>query len=159
VHINPAEGYCPTLPAHCAYVVCFVGVDRPNRVLDANDEPLSWSFDPDERRLQVTLPAQPKCEAVALVLQWACSSPEEAQGLDEGAGACRSGAPPFAHLIAYTASDEARHSLGRVILVPPYGLDQAVRACDAEVLWRDARAAGATEIRQVVPDLSPPRPS
>lgn len=150
-HIAPVEGHCPALPANRAYSVIFVSVDKPDRVVDGNGEPLSWSFDHDTRSIQVTLPARPKHEAVAVAVQW----PTRARD-DEHVGAASgtsAGTPPFAHVIAYTASDEAQRQLAHLILVPPYAPDLQARACDAEILWRDVHPTGITEIRQVVTDF------
>ena len=145
LQIDPVEGHCPALPAHRAYRVTFVGVDQPDRAVDGNGEPLSWSFDPDTRSIQVTLPARPKHEAVAVAVQW----PAEARE-DEAASARDSGTPPFAHVIACTARDEAQRQLAYLILVPPYAPDHQACACDAEILWRDMHLTSVTEIRQAV---------
>ena len=148
LRIDPVEGHCPALPATRAYRVTFVGVDQPERVVDGNGQPLSWSFDPATRGMQVTLPARPKHEAVAVAVQWPAVARE-----DERGSVSDSGAPPFAHVIACTASDEARRQLARVILVPPYAPDHRARACGAHILWRDVRYAGVTEVRHAVTDL------
>jgi hypothetical protein len=145
LRIEPVEGQCPALPATRAYRVTFVGVDQPAQVEDELGAPLSWAFDPATRSLQVTLPARPKHEAFAVAVQWPAEMREGAS-----ASASYAGTPPFAHAVAYTASNEARRQLAQLILVPPYGPDQEPRACDADIRWRDLQQTSATELRQRV---------
>ena len=146
LRIEPVEGRCPALPATRAYRVTFVGVDRPAQVVDERGAPLSWDFDSATRSMQVTLPARRKDEAVAVAVQWPAETSEAAL-----ASARAAGMPPFAHVIAYTASNEARRQLARLILVPPYGPDQEPRSCDADIRWRDLHQTSVTELRQRVP--------
>ncbi|HEY7973961.1 MAG TPA: TIM-barrel domain-containing protein, partial [Ktedonobacterales bacterium] len=115
VRIAPVEGHCPTLPTSRGYRLTFVGVDQPARVEDAHGEPLDWSYAADTQSMQVTLAARPKREGIAVVAQWPATAHSGAAATSER----DAGAEPFAHVIAYTASDEAQACLARLILVPP----------------------------------------
>jgi Glycosyl hydrolases family 31/Domain of unknown function (DUF5110) len=149
VQLGPVEGYCPALPATRAYRVTFVAADRPAQVVGESGEPLAWSFDEEERHLHVTLPARSKHEAAAVVVHW------PATGRTDGRALARpSNTLPFAHVIPYTASDEARQQLARVILVPPYSRTHHAGAWSAEILWREIHHRGMAERRQTVADLA-----
>ncbi len=145
LRIGPIEGHCVALPASRAYTVTFVGMDAPARVVDGNGEPLPWTFDPDARAVRVDVAMRPKREPVEVIVQGQADTREEWP-----AHASAGGTLPFAHVLAFTASDEAQRNLGDLILVPPYGPDGQVRSCDAEILWRNVSHAGVAEVRQLM---------
>jgi alpha-glucosidase (family GH31 glycosyl hydrolase) len=148
LHIHPVEGNCAALPHARAYRVTFLGVDQPDRVVDETGEPLSWFFDQQTQSVQVSLPMRPKHEAIAVYVRWPAAAGENDQRSDRDVDA-----PPFMHVIAYTASDEAQRQLARVIVVPPYAAGHQARAWDADILWREVRYAGVTEMHQTVSGL------
>jgi alpha-glucosidase len=150
LRIAPVGGHCPALPTQRGYRVTFVGVDQPERVVDGSGALLPWTFDGAERSAQVTLAARPKDEAVKVAVEWPVAA-DEAEGASASAGG--TGTPPFAHVVAYSASDEAQRQLAHLILVPPHGPDQQPHACDAEVVWREEQFTSVTEVRQAVTGL------
>jgi alpha-glucosidase len=150
LRMHPVEGHCPALPPTRAYRVTFVGADRPDRVVDGAGEPLSWSFDPDTRHLQVALPARPQREAAAVVAHWPAGGHDEVERTHTG----DAGAPAFSHVLAYTARDEAQRALARLILVPPYTPDGRTRVYDADIVWRAIGHSGVTQVRQTLTDRS-----
>ena len=125
----------------------FLGVDAPDQVIDGDGEPLAWSFDREGRTLRVTLPQRSKVDAITVAVQWPAEASEETP-------ASESGSSPFAHAIAYTASDEAQRQLAHLVVVPPYDARQQEQACDAEMLWRDVHHTDVTEVRQAMKDLT-----
>jgi alpha-glucosidase len=143
VEIGAAEGACPALPAKRAYRVTFAAATRPERVTDERGALLPWSFDAARRRLTVTLAPRDRRERAAVHVQW--SAPEHAETM----------APtePFAHVIAYTASDEAQRQLARLILIPPYNADGQAQPCRADVLWRDVQSVQASVTRQTTAEF------
>ena len=151
LRIDAVRGECPALPAHRGYTVTFIGVEVPEQVVDDQGEPLSWSFDQDTRRVQVTLPYRPKDTASLVAVQWPARVATAEQDDLEGAG--DSETLPFMHVISYTASDEAARQLARLILVPPYPLHRQPGAYDAQILWRDEYHASVVEYRQGVTSL------
>jgi Glycosyl hydrolases family 31/Domain of unknown function (DUF5110) len=148
LRIEAVEGHCPALPTQRAYRVTFVGMNAPESVVDGDGQPLAWSFDYDMHAVQVTVPARAKSEPVTVAVQL----PPEARS-DEPARASDVGGAPFAHVVAFTASDEAQRHLARLVLVPPAARHHEARRCAAEILWRDIRHASVSETRDVVPDL------
>jgi alpha-glucosidase len=150
-HIEPAEGRCLALPTTRAHRLTLLGVDAPSAALDARGEPLTWDYDEVTRTLRVTLPPQPRREAATAQLRW----PTEAGGREAQRPPATeaSASPPFAHVIAYTASDEAQRQLAHALLIPPYDATSQPTPCGAEVLWRTISHTGATVIRHSVAEL------
>ena len=143
VRIDPVEGSCPALPSIRGYSVTFMGRDIPTRVLDDQGRDLPWSCDQVSGWVQIALAACPKHAATTVTIQWPVAS---AEVNDEG----ESNGLPFAHVITYTASDEATRQLAHVILVPPSDRKRQLPTSSADILWRDMYHASVTEQRQVV---------
>ncbi len=146
VRIDPVEGNCPALPSIRGYSFTFMGRGIPTRVLDDQGMELPWSLDQASGCVQITLTARPKHAATSVTIQWPAASAEveyerESESL------------PFAHVITYTASDEATRQLAHVILVPPYDLERQLPTSSADILWRDMYHSSVTEQRQVVDSL------
>ncbi|MGH2518016.1 MAG: hypothetical protein ACRDHP_20425, partial [Ktedonobacterales bacterium] len=100
------------------------------------------------RTLHVTLPQSSKVYAREVVVR------RQPTPRDQTLPPRVSSTPPFAHMIATTASDEAQRQLARLVLVPPYTADATAMACQATVVWRESRYEGATEVLQQIAAFS-----
>jgi hypothetical protein len=147
LRIDSVEGYCPALPASRGYMVTIMGVEMPERVVDDQGMALPWTFDRVTSRVQITLPTRPKRATSTVAVQWPAVTAEVERDGD-------SSRPPFAHVIAYTASAEATRQLARLLLVPPPSVvDRQLPTCDADILWRDVYHSSVMEFRQIVSHL------
>lgn len=147
--IAPVAGHCPTLPVSRAYTVTLPGLHQPDRVVDGHGEQLQWTYDQATSSLIIELSPRPKSEAAVISVQGASTSVSK----QESASARVGDAAPFAHVIAYTASDDARRQLAHLLLVPPDAPRHDGLTWTAEVIWRDMQLDAVSETRQIVPDL------
>ena len=147
LRIEPVEGYCPALPASRGYSITFLGVSMPEQVVDDQGAALPWTFDRETGGIRIMLTARPKGAASTVAVQWSAATAEVEHG------DISSGSLPFAHVITYTASDEAARQLAHLILVPPPVAHSPLLECRADIVWRDVFSSSVTEFHQVVAHL------
>ncbi|MGZ6319606.1 MAG: TIM-barrel domain-containing protein [Ktedonobacterales bacterium] len=150
-HIAPVAGHCQVLPASRGYTVTLLGMTQPDRVVDGEGDDLSWTFNQATYSIQIEIPPRPKSESVVVkVLGASMSAAMRPAPADQRAD----DAAPVAHVIAYTASDDAQRQLGHLLLIPPYVARQDRRSWDAEVVWCDVRPDTVVETQHLAPNLS-----
>ncbi|HEY89982.1 MAG TPA: DUF5110 domain-containing protein, partial [Thermoflexia bacterium] len=149
VEIAPVTGHCPALPAARSYELRLVGSRRPQRVLLDGKETPAWEYDaetlttripvaPRNKRAGVTITAQAEGALSALgaeqnrrvIAADLCrllgtatpSSLEDVFALPDSprkATAIALLGGPAAHVLEFTAPEEAAQQLGRVIVSAP----------------------------------------
>ncbi|MEA3309648.1 MAG: glycoside hydrolase family 31 protein, partial [Chloroflexota bacterium] len=180
VEIAPVTGHCPALPAARSYEIRLVGSLRPTRVLLEGRETPAWEYDAETLTTRIPVPPRSKRTGVVITAQaegalsalgaeqnrrvitadlcrlLGTATPpslEDVFALPDGprqATAIALLGGPVAHVLEFTAPEEAVQQLGRVIISAPAAPEESYNLAVAFTL---ERSGGSQQERVEIKDV------